>query len=324
MDALSAFEEEIRSALAMDRRRSEDWIDSTVRLKMHATRNGLAMRFEKQKFTDYAISLYEENVSDNDEGNHSYERLAILYRKSKRKTDEIRVLEKAVWVFRNVVHQQRGDRAIKLYRFETALARATGNQSADRIRTSMLNPSDAPRTAEIPRVSPMEDPKRWLSNWRLSIYATEPPEGFSATGIYLLSTFYLPRPRDRPVGQRVYSNRLSSEADYPADVTITVYDMRLPKTYMDVIQEWVDKGLLTSHFSSYDVIYYGMRLPELKDVLRTAGLKVSGNKDELVERILEAGQSVTNAALQVCPEMYGCTSAGRAVVDAYLQQKESR
>jgi tetratricopeptide (TPR) repeat protein len=87
-------------------------------------RNLRAIELEKSGQVDEAVLLYEANVSENCEGNHPYDRLAIIYRKRKQLDEEIRVLEKAIWVFENVVYKGRGDRAPKLARFKKRLARA--------------------------------------------------------------------------------------------------------------------------------------------------------------------------------------------------------
>jgi len=79
---------------------------------------------EKDGQVDEAIKLYERNIEENFEGNHPYDRLAIIYRKRKQIDDEIRVLEKGIWVFENVVYKERGDRLPKLQKFKKRLVRA--------------------------------------------------------------------------------------------------------------------------------------------------------------------------------------------------------
>jgi hypothetical protein len=50
--------------------------------------------------------------------------LAIIYSKKGLLDDEIRVLKKAIWVFENVVYEERGDRLQKLDKFEKRLEKA--------------------------------------------------------------------------------------------------------------------------------------------------------------------------------------------------------
>ena len=79
---------------------------------------------EKQGKVDAAVELYEQNVANNFDGNHPYNRLAIIYRKRKLCDDEIRVLEKAIWVFENIVPDVRPDKLPKLEKFRTRLNKA--------------------------------------------------------------------------------------------------------------------------------------------------------------------------------------------------------
>jgi tetratricopeptide (TPR) repeat protein len=88
-------------------------------------RNLKGIEFEKQGKVDEAIKQYETNISKNVDGNHPYDRLAIIYRKNKQFDDEIRVLEKAVKVFEHVVATTgRGDGPPKLKRFKERLKKA--------------------------------------------------------------------------------------------------------------------------------------------------------------------------------------------------------
>lgn len=80
-------------------------------------RNLKGIEYEKCDELNKAIDLYEKNISESFEGNHPYDRLAIIYRKQGRLDDEIRVLEKAVYVFENLVYKNRLDRTPKLEKF---------------------------------------------------------------------------------------------------------------------------------------------------------------------------------------------------------------
>lgn len=68
-----------------------------------------------------AEKLYLANVQEEFEGNHPYDRLAVMYRKEKAYEKEIEVLEQAVYVFENKVNKQRPDREKKLNRFKERL-----------------------------------------------------------------------------------------------------------------------------------------------------------------------------------------------------------
>ncbi len=86
-------------------------------------RNLRGSRAEKEGDLESAIAMYEANVRDGFDGNHPYDRLAIIYRKQKRVDDEVRVLERAVAVFSSL-SPARLDVAPKLARFEARLHRA--------------------------------------------------------------------------------------------------------------------------------------------------------------------------------------------------------
>jgi len=99
----------------------------------HVERNLKGIQFERDGQIDKAIKLYEINAEENFGGNHPYDRLAVIYRKRNQIGDEIRVLEKAIWVFEKVVHKDRGDRLPKLEKFKKRLERA--RKLKKRIRT---------------------------------------------------------------------------------------------------------------------------------------------------------------------------------------------
>lgn len=84
-------------------------------------RNLKGIQLEKQGKVEQAIILYEENVKESFEGNHPYDRLAVIYRKNKLYNEEKRVLEKAIKVFEEYVSIKRLDRNVKLGKFKNRL-----------------------------------------------------------------------------------------------------------------------------------------------------------------------------------------------------------
>jgi len=100
------------------------YADKDGQLSIQVFRNLEGIRLEKEGQIDMAIELYEANIRENFEGSHPYDRLAIIYRKRKQIDDEIRVLEKAIWVYENVASKARSDRLPKLERFIHSLERA--------------------------------------------------------------------------------------------------------------------------------------------------------------------------------------------------------
>jgi tetratricopeptide (TPR) repeat protein len=102
--------------------------DQADHLDQQVARNLRAIELEKAGRVDEAIELFEENVKDNFDGDLPYDRLGWIYRRRGLTHEEIRVLEKAIWVFENLVHEGRADRLPKLWRFRERLAKAKGDE----------------------------------------------------------------------------------------------------------------------------------------------------------------------------------------------------
>lgn len=82
-------------------------------------------KLEKKGKVDEAINLYEINIKHDFEGNHPYDRLAIIYRRKKDYDNEIRVLNHAIKVFKNLSKStKRGDVKPKLEKFKARLEKA--------------------------------------------------------------------------------------------------------------------------------------------------------------------------------------------------------
>lgn len=87
-------------------------------------RNLKGKKLENSGKISQAIKLYETNIEEGFDGNHPYDRLAILYRKARMFDHEIRVLTKAVEVFESVVKRGRADGRPKLEKFKIRLEKA--------------------------------------------------------------------------------------------------------------------------------------------------------------------------------------------------------
>ena len=87
-------------------------------------RNLMGKRLEKEGRVLEAKALYEANISESFEGSFPYLSLAILYRKRKSIDEEIRVLEKAVFVFQSLIRTGREDVHPKLIEFKERLEKA--------------------------------------------------------------------------------------------------------------------------------------------------------------------------------------------------------
>ncbi|GED16765.1 hypothetical protein AM501_26890 [Aneurinibacillus migulanus] len=90
-----------------------------------------AISLERVGDMQKAIEIYEHLIEVGYDGPHPYQRLAIIYRKQKQFKDEIRVLERAVFVYENIVCHKRVDRIPKLNKFKERLVkvRALANKN---------------------------------------------------------------------------------------------------------------------------------------------------------------------------------------------------
>lgn len=86
-------------------------------------RNLLGIEFEAEGLVDNAIECYQANVRDGFEGNHPYDRLAIIFRRRRDAAGEIAVLTRAIEVFSQLQTSSRSDVAPKLEKFRQRLRR---------------------------------------------------------------------------------------------------------------------------------------------------------------------------------------------------------
>lgn len=102
------------------------WRDSYDHVfKLMVERNLRGAAAEKEGDLATVTLLYEANVRDAFEGNHPYDRLAVIYRKLRRPDDEVRVLRRAIEVF-GAYEGPRTDVPLKLERFRARLAKVEG------------------------------------------------------------------------------------------------------------------------------------------------------------------------------------------------------
>lgn len=95
--------------------------NTRFKLDTQLERNLKGKELESQGKLEEAKELYLQNMNEGFEGNHPYDRLAIMFRKEQAYDKEIEVLEKAIYVFENKVNKQRMDRQPKLERFKKRL-----------------------------------------------------------------------------------------------------------------------------------------------------------------------------------------------------------
>tara|TARA_Y100001001_G_C7957857_1_gene291382 strand:- start:166 stop:477 length:312 start_codon:yes stop_codon:yes gene_type:complete len=87
-------------------------------------RNLMGKRLEREGNVLEAMSLYEANIDENFVGGFPYRRLAILYSKRKLLSEEVRVPQKAVLVFKSLAYSNRTYINPKLNEFQERLDKA--------------------------------------------------------------------------------------------------------------------------------------------------------------------------------------------------------
>lgn len=87
-------------------------------------RNSRGIELEAEGLVDNAVECYEANVRDGFDGDHPYNRLAIIYRRRGDTQREVAVLNRAIEVFEQLQGSPRADVASKLEQFRQQLGQA--------------------------------------------------------------------------------------------------------------------------------------------------------------------------------------------------------
>jgi tetratricopeptide (TPR) repeat protein len=85
-------------------------------------RNLKGIELEKIGLVDEAVNLYLENVKENFDGSHPYNRLIAIYVNQNKINEAIEITKRAIYVFENIVYQKRTDRVTKLDRYKKQLS----------------------------------------------------------------------------------------------------------------------------------------------------------------------------------------------------------
>jgi hypothetical protein len=107
-------------------------------------RNLRGIELEKSGRVDEAMELYEQNVREGFRGNQPYDRLASIYRERGLIDEEIRVLQRAVWVVENLANIGLLDRTTRKKGYEKRLAQAWGIDEWPSCSPSQVQPSGGP------------------------------------------------------------------------------------------------------------------------------------------------------------------------------------
>jgi hypothetical protein len=118
----------------------------------------------------------------------------------------------------------------------------------------------------------------------------------------LLALFLRPRPLDAPTWQGLWSAALG-------------------EPYDRAIRSFTRQGLLAEANPTFELRLEYLRVADIKPILKQHGLKVSGKRDELLARLLEALPQEARRLTQALDfrGQYVCTPAGRALAEAYKE-----
>lgn len=102
----------------------EKWVAEEKKLDKQIALSLQAGKLESKGDIDKAIKLYELLAVENFRYPAPYSRLAIIYRKRKQYGEEIRILEKGIWVYENIVPASMGGRELMVEKYRKRLEKA--------------------------------------------------------------------------------------------------------------------------------------------------------------------------------------------------------
>ncbi|MHA2248040.1 MAG: SAP domain-containing protein [Candidatus Hodarchaeales archaeon] len=120
----------------------------------------------------------------------------------------------------------------------------------------------------------------------------------------LLSLFLKPRSLDIDTWQDIWSGTFR-------------------KPYMWAIREFIDKNLLTRPTVEESLIG-GLRIADIKPILREHGLKLSGRKAELVKRLVEQLPNEAKELASKLKDIYVCTETGSSIAQQWKDDANKR
>jgi hypothetical protein len=100
------------------------------------------------------------------------------------------------------------------------------------------------------------------------------------------------------------------------------WEQALNEEPQKAIECFVDEGMLKIA-DLETIVSYKYKVSDLKSLLRQRGLAVSGTKDELVKRILQADEAGVSK-LTVGIKLLTCTQTGREVAQQYLDSEKEK
>ena len=100
------------------------------------------------------------------------------------------------------------------------------------------------------------------------------------------------------------------------------WEVVLQEKPLDVIQQFLKEGVIEPA-DLKEVVGYKFKTSDLKLMLKARGLKVSGRKEELLERLIENDASAMRDATKGI-DVYRCTTEGMELAEHYLESVKAK
>lgn len=120
----------------------------------------------------------------------------------------------------------------------------------------------------------------------------------------------------------IHANRFEDFArhDYWKDT----WNNLLGEPSAQAIKRFVNEGVLMTVTDLNDLLSYKYKVTELKDMLKQRGLPVSGRKEEMIERLVQADPDGIKKAVAEL-SLLKCTQRGHEIAEQYIEaEKEKR
>jgi hypothetical protein len=89
-----------------------------------------------------------------------------------------------------------------------------------------------------------------------------------------------------------------------------------------VIEQLIKEGMLKPA-GLPELVNYKFKAPDLKSMLKASGLKISGRKEELIQRLIDNNEKLISEAIKDI-KLYQCTETGLQLTENYLATEQAK
>lgn len=100
------------------------------------------------------------------------------------------------------------------------------------------------------------------------------------------------------------------------------WEIALREKPITVIERFVQAGMLKPA-GLPELVNYKFKAPDLKSMLKASGLKVSGRKEELIQRLIDNDAKLISEAIKDI-NLYQCTEAGLQLTENHLAAEQAK